>query len=91
VDSKICHPTEFDFYLCSHAGIQVGSHELFLRDIVVWSWVTPHFYSMLFQVVFVIISALLSVCCQDHMLFILKVYFNLETVHFSIAIQVIPM
>ena len=24
VDSKICHPTEFDFYLCSHAGIQVG-------------------------------------------------------------------
>lgn len=24
VDSKICHPTEFDFYLCSHAGIQAG-------------------------------------------------------------------
>ncbi|XP_031493653.1 protein argonaute 10-like [Nymphaea colorata] len=22
VDSKICHPSEFDFYLCSHAGIQ---------------------------------------------------------------------
>ena len=22
MDSKICHPTEFDFYLCSHAGIQ---------------------------------------------------------------------
>uniref|UniRef100_A0A0E0CTJ0 Piwi domain-containing protein n=1 Tax=Oryza meridionalis TaxID=40149 RepID=A0A0E0CTJ0_9ORYZ len=22
VDSKICHPTEFDFYLCSHAGIK---------------------------------------------------------------------
>ncbi|GFS34116.1 Stabilizer of iron transporter SufD / Polynucleotidyl transferase [Actinidia rufa] len=22
VDSKICHPTEFDFFLCSHAGIQ---------------------------------------------------------------------
>ncbi|KAF7089423.1 hypothetical protein CFC21_092402 [Triticum aestivum] len=22
VDSKICHPTQFDFYLCSHAGIQ---------------------------------------------------------------------
>ncbi|CAN6439599.1 unnamed protein product [Victoria cruziana] len=22
VDSKICHPFEFDFYLCSHAGIQ---------------------------------------------------------------------
>ncbi|GMH14101.1 hypothetical protein Nepgr_015942 [Nepenthes gracilis] len=22
VDSKICHPTEFDFYLCSHAGIR---------------------------------------------------------------------
>ena len=23
VDQRICHPTEFDFYLCSHAGIQV--------------------------------------------------------------------
>ncbi|KAL6880075.1 hypothetical protein ACP4OV_011640 [Aristida adscensionis] len=22
VDRKICHPSEFDFYLCSHAGIQ---------------------------------------------------------------------
>eukprot|EP00268_Persea_americana_P054738 TRINITY_DN629_c0_g1_i7.p1 TRINITY_DN629_c0_g1~~TRINITY_DN629_c0_g1_i7.p1 ORF type:complete len:1085 (-),score=182.17 TRINITY_DN629_c0_g1_i7:1254-4508(-) len=22
VDTKICHPTEFDFYLCSHAGIK---------------------------------------------------------------------
>ncbi|KAF9617010.1 hypothetical protein IFM89_033080 [Coptis chinensis] len=22
VDTKICHPAEFDFYLCSHAGIQ---------------------------------------------------------------------
>ncbi|KAL6513810.1 argonaute 5 [Orobanche minor] len=22
VDTKICHPQEFDFYLCSHAGIQ---------------------------------------------------------------------
>ncbi|MQL73089.1 hypothetical protein Taro_005467 [Colocasia esculenta] len=22
IDTKICHPTEFDFYLCSHAGIQ---------------------------------------------------------------------
>jgi hypothetical protein len=34
VDQKICHPTEFDFYLCSHAGIQViiyqylGAHSL---------------------------------------------------------------
>ncbi|KAI8570399.1 hypothetical protein RHMOL_Rhmol01G0031100 [Rhododendron molle] len=25
VDTKICHPTEFDFYLCSHAGIQLCS------------------------------------------------------------------
>lgn len=25
MDSKICHPTEFDFYLCSHAGIQAMS------------------------------------------------------------------
>lgn len=24
VDRQICHPTEFDFYLCSHAGIQVN-------------------------------------------------------------------
>ena len=24
VDVSITHPTEFDFYLCSHAGIQVG-------------------------------------------------------------------
>lgn len=23
VDTNICHPTEFDFYLCSHAGIKV--------------------------------------------------------------------
>ena len=23
VDSGITHPSEFDFYLCSHAGIQV--------------------------------------------------------------------
>ncbi|KAM0951728.1 hypothetical protein DsansV1_C03g0028821 [Dioscorea sansibarensis] len=22
VDTRICHPTEFDFYLCSHSGIQ---------------------------------------------------------------------
>lgn len=22
IDTKICHPTEFDFYLCSHAGIK---------------------------------------------------------------------
>ncbi|EEC75944.1 hypothetical protein OsI_13042 [Oryza sativa Indica Group] len=22
VDTKICHPSEFDFYLCSHSGIQ---------------------------------------------------------------------
>ena len=22
VDVAICHPTEYDFYLCSHAGIQ---------------------------------------------------------------------
>ena len=24
VDVSITHPTEFDFYLCGHAGIQVG-------------------------------------------------------------------
>ena len=26
VDSQITHPTEFDFYLCSHQGIQVGGN-----------------------------------------------------------------
>ncbi|KAH8500288.1 hypothetical protein H0E87_015513 [Populus deltoides] len=30
VDSKICHPTEFDFYLCSHAGIQAVMVRWFL-------------------------------------------------------------
>ena len=23
VDTNICHPSQYDFYLCSHAGIQV--------------------------------------------------------------------
>lgn len=26
VDTDITHPYEFDFYLCSHAGIQVQTH-----------------------------------------------------------------
>lgn len=30
MDTKICHPTEFDFYLCSHAGIQVKCQYKFL-------------------------------------------------------------
>jgi len=34
VDSKICHPTEFDFYLCSHAGIQVNFLLLLLVKII---------------------------------------------------------
>ena len=29
VDVGICHPTEFDFYLCSHAGIQVHFNLMF--------------------------------------------------------------
>ncbi|KAF5931098.1 hypothetical protein HYC85_031971 [Camellia sinensis] len=32
VETKICHPTQFDFYLCSHAGIQVNSVILCLVD-----------------------------------------------------------
>ena len=28
VDSGITHPTQFDFYLCSHAGIQVSGQPL---------------------------------------------------------------
>ncbi|KAG1361119.1 hypothetical protein COCNU_09G005820 [Cocos nucifera] len=37
VDSKICHPTEFDFYLCSHAGIQfllIDIEILTIRDVI---------------------------------------------------------
>ncbi|OIS98609.1 protein argonaute 1 [Nicotiana attenuata] len=34
VDSKICRPTEFDFYLCSHAGIQGASCPV--HDHVLW-------------------------------------------------------
>lgn len=37
VDSKICHPTEFDFYLCSHAGIQVSfSVQVEMRAFFIW-------------------------------------------------------
>ena len=32
VDIGITHPTEFDFYLCSHAGIQVGNIFWFLES-----------------------------------------------------------
>ena len=48
VDSKICHPTEFDFYLCSHAGIQVRHillspvedklTALYIMMNIEWSW-----------------------------------------------------
>ncbi|KAJ4817713.1 Argonaute family protein [Rhynchospora pubera] len=34
VDTKICHPIEFDFYLCSHAGIQGTSRPAHYR--VLW-------------------------------------------------------
>ena len=29
VDTQICHPTEFDFYLNSHAGIQVKNNFIY--------------------------------------------------------------
>ena len=34
VDVGITHPIEFDFYLCSHAGIQVGVVYLVLYKIL---------------------------------------------------------
>ena len=33
VDVGITHPTEFDFYLCSHAGIQVRRYRLSKRSL----------------------------------------------------------
>jgi hypothetical protein len=30
VDVGITHPTEFDFYLCSHQGIQVNCCKIFI-------------------------------------------------------------
>ena len=43
VDSGITHPYEFDFYLCSHFGIQVPIHYrnciILLHYIVFWEWV----------------------------------------------------
>ncbi|TQE03980.1 hypothetical protein C1H46_010351 [Malus baccata] len=38
VDTQICHPTEFDFYLNSHAGIQVSK---------VHSLIPPAYYAHL--------------------------------------------
>lgn len=32
VDAGITHPTEFDFYLCSHQGIQVRRSAIASRD-----------------------------------------------------------
>lgn len=42
VDVGISHPTEFDFYLCSHAGIQV--HMLFLPIIKERFWVVISYH-----------------------------------------------
>lgn len=44
VDTTICHPTEFDFYLCSHAGIQVI---LSLSGCYAPYWICPSIVIML--------------------------------------------
>lgn len=35
VDTDITHPYEFDFYLCSHAGIQVWTHTAMSTTLIV--------------------------------------------------------
>lgn len=72
VDVGITHPTEFDFYLCSHQGIQVSSEiwvivfDLFLSNIRIFrmfSWycscIIPFFYAI---ITFKIRYRWLSVC-----------------------------
>ena len=49
VDTKICHPTEFDFYLCSHAGIKVNE-----KLPTSWFWMVKYYF-ILFHVVLVFI------------------------------------
>jgi hypothetical protein len=36
IESKISHATEFDFYLCSHAGIQVGLPLFAILHLMEW-------------------------------------------------------
>jgi len=44
VDTKICHPSELDFYLCSHSGIQVNrwilQEQILCSMFVVYSFCT---------------------------------------------------
>jgi len=57
VDKTIAHPHEFDFYLCSHQGIQVSFH-LFKFVVVVFSilYTAIHISAL-------IVSAYMDVSC----------------------------
>lgn len=51
VDTSITHPFEFDFYLCSHAGIQVQLTAFQLKN-PTYSTVLPHSWCFFFPLIF---------------------------------------